>query len=187
MAKLQNSCRQFSLASIEVIGQCVATPPFRNSHGKVKVQRWRSKVEWQQFLSLVAFLVRPDQGNFLFLIPARIDFCWPQEIKTQYKTHRIGFLERSLAKTQAWGPQIMSRLAWTTKITALCEVSSCVNSSVFVFLAPSRIIFSIFWDEKQEISLVWPKLTDGLLSALYLWCTLFERNCRCSCLFCRRC
>ena len=101
--------------------------------------------------------IRPDQGNFLFLIPARIDFCWPQEIKTQYKTHRIGFLERSLAKTQAWGPQIMSRLAWTTKITALCEVSSCVNSSVFVFLAPVRIIFSIFWDEKQEISLVWPK------------------------------
>ena len=50
----------------------------------------------------------------------------------------------------------MSRLAWTTKITALCEVSSCVNSSVFVFLAPARIIFSIFWDEKQEISLVWP-------------------------------
>ena len=47
--------------------------------------------------------------------------------------------------------------AWTTKITALCEVSSCVNSSVFVFLAPARIIFSIFWDEKQEISLVWPK------------------------------
>ena len=105
--------------------------------------------------------LRPDQGNFLFLIPARIDFCWPQEIKTQYKTHRIGFLERSLAKTQAWGPQIMSRLAWTTKITALCEVSSCVNSSVFVFLAPARIIFSIFWDEKQEISLVWPKNKKG--------------------------
>ena len=104
---------------------------------------------------LCDFLPRPDQGNFLFLIPARIDFCWPQEIKTQYKTHRIGFLERSLAKTQAWGPRIMSRLAWTTKITALCEVSSCVNSSVFVFLAPARII-SIFWDEKQEISLVWP-------------------------------
>ena len=52
----------------------------------------------------------------------------------------------------------MARLAWTTKITALCEVSSCVNSSVFVFLAPARIIFSIFWDEKQEISLVWPSL-----------------------------
>ena len=52
----------------------------------------------------------------------------------------------------------MSRLAWTTKITALCEVSSCVNSSVFVFLAPARIIFSIFWDEKQEISLVWPNI-----------------------------
>ena len=109
-------------------------------------------------LCCLQFTLRPDQGNFLFLIPARIDFCWPQEIKTQYKTHRIGFLERSLAKTQAWGPRIMSRLAWTTKITALCEVSSCVNSSVFVFLAPARIIFSIFWDEKQEISLVWPKM-----------------------------
>ena len=95
--------------------------------------------ELSQSLLLQDF-VRPDQGNFLFLIPARIDFCWPQEIKTQYKTHRIGFLERSL---QAWGPRIMSRLAWTTKITALCEVSSCVNSSVFVFLAPARIIFSM--------------------------------------------
>ena len=91
---------------------------------------------------LISKLEAYTQGNFLFLIPARIDFCWPQEIKTQYKTHRIGFLERSLAKTQAWGPRIMSRLAWTTKITALCEVSSCVNSSVFVFLAPARIIFS---------------------------------------------
>ena len=56
----------------------------------------------------------------------------------------------------------MSRLAWTTKITALCEVSSCVNSSVFVFLEPARIIFSIFWDEKQEISLVWPKVRSTL-------------------------
>ena len=121
-----------------------------------------SKLLWQPrtlttfVATCTVHILRPDQGNFLFLIPARIDFCWPQEIKTQYKTHRIGFLERSLAKTQAWGPWIMSRLAWTTKITALCEVSSCVNSSVFVFLAPARIIFSIFWDEKQEISLVWP-------------------------------
>ena len=62
----------------------------------------------------------------------------------------------------------MSRLAWTTKITALCEVSSCVNSSVFVFLAPSRIIFSIFWDEKQEISLVWPDLEFPFLLLFHI-------------------
>ena len=33
-----------------------AAKNIHNSHEKVKVQRWRSKVEWQQFLSLVAFL-----------------------------------------------------------------------------------------------------------------------------------
>ena len=67
----------------------------------------------------------------------------------------------------------MSRLAWTTKITALCEVSSCVNSSVFVFLAPARIIFSIFWDEKQEISLVWPNFGPLVFQTLYRACIVF--------------
>ena len=61
-------------------------------------------------------------------------------------------------------------------ITALCEVSSCVNSSVFVFLAPARIIFSIFWDEKQEISLVWPNKVCGTLEQKQLGCASFYFN-----------
>ena len=52
----------------------------------------------------------------------------------------------------------MAPIYWSREVLISSNflVTCCVNLLQFVFLNAARIIKNFWWDEKQEISLVWP-------------------------------